>query len=356
VNVKGSSDPRTGFPVEKDAGGPDLFGYVWIDSDEPGGPVFDWIDVSATGTDIVGDLSDDNFGGPYNIGMNFPYYGDTFNQIYIGSNGLLGFSSGNMQIFSNVSIPNIGTPNNLLAWMWDDLNPVDGANPGAHVYIDTTGNRCVIQFVDYPEFNASAGDIINAEIILYPDGKIKFQYLSVASGFDVSSSTIGIENSDGTDGLEVAYLTAYAKDSLAVEFSTPFQWLALDKNSGTVDPGAADTIVAKFISGDLQDSTYGATIIIETNDPNMSNNPWNVPAELTVTGNPPFVCGDVDNNGEFQGILELTYLVDYIFRSGPAPENEFAADINGSGGIANILDLTYIVDFVFRSGPPPVCQ
>lgn len=71
---------------------------------------------------------------------------------------------------------------------------------------------------------------------------------------------------------------------------------------------------------------------------------------------PPFVCGDVDNNGEFQGILELTYLVDYIFRSGPAPENEFAADINGSGGIANILDLTYIVDFVFRSGPPPVCQ
>ena len=54
---------------------------------------------------------------------------------------------------------------------------------------------------------------------------------------------------------------------------------------------------------------------------------------------PPFVSGDVDNNREFQGILELTYLVDYIFRSGSAPENEFAADINCSGSIANILDL-----------------
>ncbi len=71
---------------------------------------------------------------------------------------------------------------------------------------------------------------------------------------------------------------------------------------------------------------------------------------------PPYVCGDVDNNGEFQGILELTYLVDFIFRSGPPPENELAADVNGSGGSANILDLTYMVDFVFRSGPAPVCQ
>ena len=70
----------------------------------------------------------------------------------------------------------------------------------------------------------------------------------------------------------------------------------------------------------------------------------------------PYICGDVDNNGEFQGILELTYLVDFIFRGGRPPENELAADINGSGGVANILDLTYMVDFVFRSGPAPVCQ
>ena len=70
----------------------------------------------------------------------------------------------------------------------------------------------------------------------------------------------------------------------------------------------------------------------------------------------PYICGDVDNNGEFQGILELTYLVDFIFRGGPPPENALAADVDGSGGIADILDLTYMVDFVFRGGPPPVCQ
>ena len=356
IDLKGSSDPRSGFPVEKDAGGPDMFGYVWIDSDEPGGPAFNWLDISATGTDIVGDLTDDNFGGPYNIGMDFPYYVDTFNQIYIGSNGIIGFSSDNMQSRFKTTIPDGSTPNNILAWMWDDLNPVDGNNPGAHVYIDTTGDRCVIQFVDYPEYLAGPGDVINMEIILYADGNIKFQYLSVASGFDVSSSTIGIENSDGTDGLEVAYLTPYATDSLAVVFSTPYLWLALDNKSGSIEPGASDTILASFNSGELEYDVYYANIVIESNDPNVLNNPWIVPAQLTVSGAPPFLCGDVDNNGEFQGILELTYLVDFIFRGGPPPENALAADVDGSGGIADILDLTYMVDFIFRGGPAPVCQ
>ena len=77
-----------------------------------------------------------------------------------------------------------------------------------------------------------------------------------------------------------------------------------------------------------------------------------VNAELIPTF---WLCGDIDNNGQFQGILELTFLVDFIFRGGPPPVNELAADVDGSGGIADVLDLTYIVDYVFRGGPGPTC-
>jgi len=79
-------------------------------------------------------------------------------------------------------------------------------------------------------------------------------------------------------------------------------------------------------------------------------------ANVLLMPSDSWICGDIDNNGEFQGILELTYLVDYIFRGGSAPENELAADVNGSGGLANILDLTYMVDYVFRGGPGPACK
>ncbi len=60
----------SGYPVVLGAGGPDDFGYVWIDSDEPGGPNFSYTDISTTGSPIYG-LSDDNVVGPYNIGFEF---------------------------------------------------------------------------------------------------------------------------------------------------------------------------------------------------------------------------------------------------------------------------------------------
>ena len=65
-----------GYPVEYGKSGPDDFGYYWIDSDEPSGPVFEWIDVSLTGIDLVDSLDDDTCSGPYDLGFDFPFYGD----------------------------------------------------------------------------------------------------------------------------------------------------------------------------------------------------------------------------------------------------------------------------------------
>ena len=71
---------------------------------------------------------------------------------------------------------------------------MDSDNPGARVVYDNVGGALVIQFEDYPEFAAAPGDVIDFEMILYPDGRIVLQYGDIASGFDLLGSTIGIEN------------------------------------------------------------------------------------------------------------------------------------------------------------------
>lgn len=356
VDAKGSSDPRVGVPVTRNAGGPDNFGYVWVDSDEPGGPVFSWVDISGTGTDIVGGLDDDSFLGPYSIGFGFPFYGSTYNQLYVGSNGIIGFGIDSMFSRFKVSIPNSKTPDNMLAWLWDDLDPTNANNPGSHVYVGQSGGNYVIQFVNYPEYGALIGDVITAEVILYPSGDILYQYQSVGAGFDVGNCAVGIENADGTDGLQVTYLSPYVSSGLAVKFSVPFQWIGLSLGSGSLSAGESDTIVTTIRSGDLEDGDYNANIIISSNDPNIANDPQIIPAQLSVSGLPPFVCGDVNNDGSFQGVIELNYLVNYIFRSGPVPPDLRPADLDGNPGFQSLLELNYLVNFIFRSGSPVSCQ
>ncbi len=70
---------------------------------------------------------------------------------------------------------------------------------------------------------------------------------------------------------------------------------------------------------------------------------------------PPYICGDVSNNGVFQSILELNYLVNFIFRGGAAPTDLRAADLDGNAGFQSILELNYLVNFIFRFGPHPQC-
>ncbi len=65
--------------------------------------------------------------------------------------------------------------------------------------------------------------------------------------------------------------------------------------------------------------------------------------------------GDVNGDGDDANIIDLTTIVDFIFRGsgdpGPCPgESDFNGDDNP---LPNILDLTLMVDFIFRGGAAP---
>ena len=65
--------------------------------------------------------------------------------------------------------------------------------------------------------------------------------------------------------------------------------------------------------------------------------------------------GDADRSGAIN-VADLTYLVDFLFKGGPAPPCLDEGDVDGSGGLINVADLTYLVDYLFNGGPaPPPC-
>ncbi|MGH8016164.1 MAG: hypothetical protein ACREBV_08240, partial [Candidatus Zixiibacteriota bacterium] len=68
-----------------------------------------------------------------------------------------------------------------------------------------------------------------------------------------------------------------------------------------------------------------------------------------------YPCGDANGDLVPFNILDLTFVVDRIFRGGGLPLFPPAADFNGDGSSANVIDLTTIVDRLFRFGPLPTC-
>jgi Zinc carboxypeptidase/Dockerin type I domain/Carboxypeptidase regulatory-like domain len=68
---------------------------------------------------------------------------------------------------------------------------------------------------------------------------------------------------------------------------------------------------------------------------------------------PAFICGDVNDDGQVN-IRDITYLVDFLYKEGPAPIHPGSGDVNNSGN-TNIQDVTYLINYLYKGGAIPVC-
>lgn len=180
---------------------------------------FDWIDTSV-GTAY--NLTDDS-GVSVPIGFSFEYQGQLHQDLTISSNGLLLFGSADgYSAYSNTGIPNSATPNNFIAPFWDDLNP--GA--GGQIYTLLEGvapnRRFTVAWVDVPQYGITG--TVTFEVTLHESsGEIVMQYLDTV--FDNvtydsgKSATVGVENANGTNGLQVSYNNATILSNTAYRVS-----------------------------------------------------------------------------------------------------------------------------------------
>jgi subtilisin family serine protease len=271
---KGEVDIYTGEPPVVGFGGPDGFGYSWIDSDETGGPVYDWQDISGVG-EVAGGGDDDNL-GPFALGFGFSFYGEVFNSIRVCTNGWLSFTSTDDE-YNNQTIPNTAEPNNMLAPFWDDLNLEDGGT--IYYFADAANDRFIVEWDAVPHW--SAGSPETFQMILNADGSIVYQYQTVTLE---NSCTVGIENAAGTDGLQVIYNAAgYLHDGLAIRFAVDpnMAWLSVSPSSGTLGPQASTRLGVTMDATELEEGDYHADVLLTTNDP---DNPMLViPVTLTVS-------------------------------------------------------------------------
>ncbi|SYZ72088.1 exported hypothetical protein [Candidatus Zixiibacteriota bacterium] len=67
-----------------------------------------------------------------------------------------------------------------------------------------------------------------------------------------------------------------------------------------------------------------------------------------------YMCGDVNDNGIIN-ILDISYMIMYLYRSGTPPLHPEAADANADGA-TNILDVSRLINYLYHGGGAPTCN
>jgi len=263
-------DPR--FQTQFTSGGPDAFGYQWVDSDNSGGPAYDWVDISSEG--LIAGTGDDELLGPFPLGFAFDFYDSTYDSVRICTNGFLSFTS-LYPAYENVGIPEPFDPNNILAAFWDDLNPAAGGT--IHYKSEPENDRFIVQYEQVVRRDTLVPETF--QVILHGDGSILYQYGQVQ---ETGQCTVGIENAAGDDGLLVLIeQDNYLRDGLAVLFEPPFIMARVSPTEGQVVPGSTLPGTVTLDATNLEPGFHVALMTITSTDPVVPE--LLVPLLLTVT-------------------------------------------------------------------------
>ena len=285
-------------------GGPDAYGYIWKDSNEPDGPVYEWIDILTTGALIQG-LGDDNVVGPYSMATDMPFYWYGRKNIWIGSNGYIAFNPGNIAS-PFPTIPTAGGLNDYIAAMTADLTFAGVGNLG-RCYWHDTDDRTIVSYISVPFWSATAPNYTGSntfQVILdKTDSTITVQYQQQTGLTNNTDLLVGIESVAGSIGLQHS-ADIYPPTNFAVRFYLPPQ-TSLLINDAAVGWNTQVGNGGKFLSRN------GTALPLVTNVRNTGNTDLTnvqVNAEVRNAANMPVASGSATVNMIFAGLDQTVSL------------------------------------------------
>jgi hypothetical protein len=263
--------------------GPDEYGYYAYENTDIANPpyaktpAFDWIELDPArgGNGESHPVRDDtHFAMP--LPSEFVYYGQSYDSVWICSNGWISFGEATMPEFRNWEIPSPIGPQSMVCPFWDDLTGAGfGSQPLNVPYTmwtrsDPDQHRFIIQWRNWNRRGwPSSPELPNPdscafEIVLEyngaSDGDILFQYLRIANTDNQNNfATVGIQDQLHERGIGLTYSDYYVTsfDTLEAQRAIRFSTTPPDNFLGADDPHVAK--LSQFALHDAYPNPFNPT-------------------------------------------------------------------------------------------------
>ena len=327
---------------ENPMGGPDIEENYWSDSDNETAIDANWIDITDTGT-LYSFPTNDASGESIQLGFDFPFYGETYNECIINPNGWIGFGDDNTE-WDNGSIPSTSAPRASIMGFWDDLNPSNDNctnSCSGDVYYHTNEDRMVVWFDNVSHWpNYFDNSVYSFQIVIHATGEININYGTMIG--DVNSATVGIQNAAGNSGLQMAYNSSYIHEDLTTIIKKAPGWVGLNELnnyelSGDLLEGNSDEINIIAQNNGLLDGVYNAYLNISSN----ASESISLLIELISEDNS--LTGDI-NDDAVVNVLDAIQIVNIALGT---QSLDLAADLN-EDGVVNVLDVVQVVNIILE--------
>ncbi|MFD6140903.1 carboxypeptidase regulatory-like domain-containing protein [Promicromonospora sp. NPDC060271] len=245
-----------------------------------------------TKTSLTGDDAQTSLDLPFA----FPFYGESYDTAFVTSNGHLNFLAATTS-YANGPIPSSAAPNAALYPFWDDL--LIDAESGLYTGTTTVDGEdaFVLEWRNVRKYSP-ASDRLNFSVTLVADGTAIFGYGDVTDTDTAkgSSASIGIENANGTVGMQYSNNTAAISSGLTITYTAPvlafLEGTVTDLNTGDPVKGATVTATAEGVTRTATsqtDGTYSAIALpgdytVEITAPDYESESGTVTLEPEGTG------------------------------------------------------------------------
>jgi len=141
---------------------------------------------------------------PLPLGFTFQYYDETYRSIFVGANGGLRVTPGEVPPANAPSLPTFDSGAHI-APFWSSL---DVEAPDSGVYTYYTGNKFIVAWSRVAHPTDPEGQTVSFQAHLFSDGRVEFHYSDTTFGEPArdhgSSATIGIQDPSHLAGLELS--------------------------------------------------------------------------------------------------------------------------------------------------------